>query len=79
MLHSWDETATWNQFGCDGVQADIETRSQGSFTIVPPHSDYLLEIHDLADGQFWQVNEMPNEGWVILSNLKMDGIHHCQE
>ena len=69
MLQDWDNNATWNFFGGDGVQEDdVEARSTPSFQLVAPTWLSIEQIDVTDDVNAWIRDGEPNFGWVFLTD-----------
>lgn len=68
MKQAWDATATWNQFGFDGIQNDgVEAESVASFALVAPSGNSFVTTDVTADIQYWLDFPDQNWGWVFLT------------
>ena len=69
MIQPWDQTATWNKYGGDGIQNDdVEAQRVPSFQWVAPRFAEYLQADVTNDVKFWLENPDQNQGYVFLTD-----------
>ncbi|MEO1480026.1 MAG: DNRLRE domain-containing protein, partial [Bacteroidota bacterium] len=68
MIQPWDETATWDTFGPNGIANDgVVAERIPAFSISNPRLSDLAIADVTSDVQYW-LNGGVNEGWVFMTD-----------